>query len=143
MRHRGARRAAGEHAQRALAIALETQQAVLLACAHQIGDRSVLALIEIRLRVAEELLELARWIGTYYCCPIETVMRSMLPQVIRRAEIGWKKQLSVQPRRKIDSDELEKLRKRAPRQAELPSGPAAIDNRSPCKRKWERARAQA
>src|SRR5437762_4203241 len=69
--------------------------------------------------LSEELLELARWIGTYYCCPIETVMRSMLPQVIRRAEIGWKKQLSVQPGRKIDSDELEKLRKRAPRQAEL------------------------
>src|SRR6266704_1574606 len=69
--------------------------------------------------LSEQLLELARWIGTYYCCPIETVMRSMLPQVIRRAEIGWKKQLFVQPARKIDCDALEKLRKRAPRQAEL------------------------
>src|SRR5205823_11579986 len=59
------------------------------------------------------------WISAYYCCPIETVMRSMLPQVIRRAEVGWKKQLFVQPARKIDSDALEKLRKRAPRQAEL------------------------
>jgi primosomal protein N' len=28
--------------------------------------------------LSEQLLELARWIGTYYCCPIETVMRSML-----------------------------------------------------------------
>src|SRR5437773_742619 len=69
--------------------------------------------------VSEQLLELARWISAYYCCPIETVMRSVLPQVIRRAEIGWKKQLFVQPGRKIDNDELEKLRKRAPRQAEL------------------------
>src|SRR5438034_6328848 len=69
--------------------------------------------------VSEQLLELARWISAYYCCPIETVMRSVLPQVIRRAEIGWKKQLFVRPGRKIDSDELEKLRKRAPRQAEL------------------------
>src|SRR6266576_232875 len=69
--------------------------------------------------LSEQLLELARWIGAYYCCPIETVMRSMLPQVIRRAEVGWKKQLFVQPGRKIDNDELEKLRKRAPRQAEL------------------------
>jgi primosomal protein N' (replication factor Y) (superfamily II helicase) len=69
--------------------------------------------------LSEQLLELARWIGVYYCCPIETVMRSMLPQVIRRAEIGWKKQLFVQPGRKIDKNELEKLRKRAPRQAEL------------------------
>src|SRR5205814_6175199 len=41
------------------------------------------------------------------------------PQVIRRAEVGWKKQLFVQIGRKIDDDALEKLRKRAPRQAEL------------------------
>ena len=60
VRHRRARRAAGKHAKGALAIALETQQSILLAGAHQIGDRSVLALIEIRLRVAKELLELAR-----------------------------------------------------------------------------------
>src|SRR5213596_504267 len=69
--------------------------------------------------LSEQLLELGRWIGAYYCCPIETVMRSLLPQVIRRAEVGWKKQLFVQPGRKIDSEALEKLRKRAPRQAEL------------------------
>ncbi|HEY7001214.1 MAG TPA: primosomal protein N' [Candidatus Udaeobacter sp.] len=69
--------------------------------------------------LSEHLLELARWISTYYCCPIEAVMRSLLPQVIRRAEVGWKKQLFVQPGRRIDQIELEKLRKRAPRQAEL------------------------
>src|SRR6266850_3138685 len=69
--------------------------------------------------LSEQLLELARWISAYYCCPIETVMRSMLPQVIRRAEVGWKKQLFVQPARKIDNEEVEKLRRRAPRQAEL------------------------
>src|SRR5439155_9376109 len=56
--------------------------------------------------LSEQLLELARWISGYYCCPIETVMRSMLPQVIRRAEVGWKKQLFVQPGCKIDRDEL-------------------------------------
>ena len=69
--------------------------------------------------LSEQLLELGRWISAYYCCAIETVMRSLLPQVIRRAEVGWKKQLFVQPGRKIDNEELEKLRKRAPRQAEL------------------------
>jgi len=69
--------------------------------------------------LSEQLLELARWMSAYYCCPVETVMRSLLPQVIRRAEVGWKKQLFVQPTRKIDNDELEKLRRRAPRQAEL------------------------
>src|SRR6266540_3112130 len=69
--------------------------------------------------LSEQLLELARWISAYYCCPIETVMRSILPQVIRRAEVGWKKQLFIQPARKIGDEEIEKLRKRAPRQAEL------------------------
>src|SRR6266403_3588852 len=83
------------------------------------GIRLIEAIIGDAPVLSEQLLELGRWIATYYCCPIETVMRSMLPQVIRRAEVGWKKQLFVQPGRKIDNDELEKLRKRAPRQAEL------------------------
>ena len=83
------------------------------------GIRPIEAIIGDAPVLSEQLLELARWIGTYYCCPIETVMRSMLPQVIRRAEVGWKKQLFVQPARNIDQGEIEKLRRRAPRQAEL------------------------
>jgi primosomal protein N' (replication factor Y) len=83
------------------------------------GIRQIEAVIGRAPALSEHLLELARWIGVYYCCPIETVMRSMLPQVIRRAEVGWKKQLFVQPGCKIDSAQLDKLRKRAPRQAEL------------------------
>jgi len=83
------------------------------------GIRPIEAVIGEAPILSEQLLELARWISAYYCCPIETVMRSLLPQVIRRAEVGWKKQLFVRPARKIDNEEIEKLRKRAPRQAEL------------------------
>jgi primosomal protein N' (replication factor Y) len=83
------------------------------------GVRPIEAIIGDAPILSEQLLELARWIGTYYCCPIETVMRSVLPQVIRRAEVGWKKQLFVQPAPNIDEGEFEKLRRRAPRQAEL------------------------
>jgi primosomal protein N' (replication factor Y) (superfamily II helicase) len=89
------------------------------------GIRPIEAVIGDAPVISEPLLELAKWMGDYYCCPLETVMRSLLPQVIRRAEIGWKKQLFVQVGRKIDKSEpdwqkeLEKLRKRAPRQAEL------------------------
>jgi primosomal protein N' (replication factor Y) len=83
------------------------------------GIRLIEAIVGETPTVSEALLELARWISTYYCCPIETVIRSLLPQVIRRAEVGWKKQLFVQPARKIGDEEIEKLRKRAPRQAEL------------------------
>src|SRR5947208_4754869 len=83
------------------------------------GIRTIEAVVGEAPILSEQLLELGRWISAYYCCPIETVMRSLLPQVIRRAEIGWKKQLFVQPGRKIKNEELEKLRRRAPRQAEL------------------------
>src|SRR5919109_218092 len=65
------------------------------------GIRPIEAVVGEAPILSEQLLELGRWISTYYCCPIETVMRSLLPQVIRRAEVGWKKQLFVQPGRKI------------------------------------------
>src|SRR3989475_152541 len=78
--------------------------------------------------LSEQLLELARWMGAYYCCAIETVMRSLLPQVIRRAEVGWKKQLFVQPARNIAEAEFEKLRRRAPRQAELLEAISKLEN---------------
>jgi primosomal protein N' (replication factor Y) (superfamily II helicase) len=83
------------------------------------GLRPIEAVVGDAPALSEQLLELARWISVYYCCPIETVMRSLLPQVIRRAEIGWKKQLFVLPVRTIDKEEIEKLQRRAPRQGEL------------------------
>src|SRR5229473_2752049 len=83
------------------------------------GIRPIEALVGEAPAISESLLELAKWMSAYYCCPLETVMRSLLPQVIRKAKIGWKKQLFVQPARKIDNEEVEKLKKRAPRQAEL------------------------
>src|SRR5205085_8919544 len=83
------------------------------------GIRPIEALVGDAPTLSPTLLELAHWMSAYYCCPLETVMRSLLPQVIRRAEIGWKKQLVIHPPTRIDIDELEKLRKRAPRQAEL------------------------
>src|SRR5437899_6077974 len=76
-------------------------------CSEAKGIRPIEAIIGDAPILSEQLLELARWISAYYCCPIEIVMRSMLPQVIRRAEVGWKKQFFVQPARKIDSAELE------------------------------------
>jgi primosomal protein N' (replication factor Y) len=83
------------------------------------GIRPVEALVGDAPILSEKLIELARWMSAYYCCPIETVMRSLLPQVIRRAEAGWKKQLFVSAAKEIGADEIEKLRRRAPKQAEL------------------------
>ncbi len=62
------------------------------------GVRPIEALVGDGPALNAKLLELARWMAAYYCCSIETVMRSLLPQVIRRAEVGWKKQLFVRAR---------------------------------------------
>ncbi|MFL6516377.1 MAG: primosomal protein N' [Chthoniobacterales bacterium] len=83
------------------------------------GIRPVEAVVGDSPILSTRLLELARWMSGYYCCPIETVIRSLLPQVVRKAQVGWKKQLVVHPSRSVLPEELEALRKRAPRQAEL------------------------
>jgi primosomal protein N' (replication factor Y) len=83
------------------------------------GIRPIEALVGDKPALSAKLVELARWMSTYYCCPIEAVMRSLLPQVIRRAEVGWKKQLFASAAREILAEEIEKLRRRAPKQAEL------------------------
>ncbi|MFL6538406.1 MAG: primosomal protein N', partial [Chthoniobacterales bacterium] len=83
------------------------------------GIRPIDAIIGDRPALSPKLLELARWMSAYYCCPIEAVARTMLPQVIRRAEVSWKKQLFVKPAREIRDEDVEQLRRRAPRQAEL------------------------
>ncbi|MEY2521307.1 MAG: hypothetical protein QOF24_3066 [Verrucomicrobiota bacterium] len=83
------------------------------------GIRPIEAIVGEKPVVSEKLIELARWMSAYYCCPIEAVMRSLLPQVIRRAEVGWKKQLFASAAKEITPDDIEKLRKRAPRQSEL------------------------
>jgi primosomal protein N' (replication factor Y) len=95
------------------------------------GIRPIEALVGEAPAISESLLELAKWMSTYYCCPLETVMRSLLPQVIRRAEVGWKKRLFVQPLTKIDGDKIDNLRKRAPRQAELLEAIAKLEKPMP------------
>ena len=75
-----------------------------------IGDKPILSPV---------LIELARWMADYYCCPVETAMRSVLPQVIRDAEIAHKTQLFARLVRPPTPEELASITKRAPRQGEL------------------------
>ena len=49
------------------------------------GIKPILALLGEKPALSASLIELARWMANYYCCPIETVMRSLLPQVIRQS----------------------------------------------------------
>jgi primosomal protein N' (replication factor Y) (superfamily II helicase) len=95
------------------------------------GIRPIEALVGEAPAISESLLDLAKWMSTYYCCPLETVMRSLLPQVIRHAKVGWKKQLFVQPMTAIDAEKIDNLRKRAPRQAELLDAIAKLEKPMP------------
>jgi len=95
------------------------------------GIRPIEALVGEAPALTPSLLELAHWMSAYYCCPLETVMRSLLPQVIRRAELGWRKQLVIYPPKKIEHDKINNLRKRAPRQAELFDAIAKLEKPMP------------
>jgi len=47
-----------------------------------------------------KILDLAKWISAYYCCSLETTLKSLLPVSVRKEQDGWKKQLFV---RKLDT----------------------------------------
>lgn len=63
------------------------------------------------------LIRIAEWIADYYCCALETALRTVLPQVIRRAEMGHKTQLYARLARPVPEEELAALEKKAPLQA--------------------------
>src|SRR5437870_13439899 len=53
------------------------------------GIRSIEALVGEAPAISASLLELAEWMSAYYCCPLQTVMRSLFPRVSRRAVVRW------------------------------------------------------
>jgi primosomal protein N' (replication factor Y) len=63
------------------------------------------------------LIRLGTWIADYYCCPLEAAMRSILPNVIRKAEVRHRRQLFARLARQVAAEEIEALRARAPLQA--------------------------
>ena len=45
--------------------------------------------------VTPKVLDLARWIAGYYCCPVEIALKSVLPEAVRREDAGWRERLHV------------------------------------------------
>ena len=66
--------------------------------------------------LSDKILELTRWMGRYYCCPVELCVKCALPEVVRKAKISWKERQFARAG-KISDEQLAALRKRAPRQA--------------------------
>lgn len=57
--------------------------------------RSILKVIGGQSLVTPRVLELARWIAGYYCCPVEIALKSVLPESVRKEEDGWRERLFV------------------------------------------------
>jgi primosomal protein N' (replication factor Y) (superfamily II helicase) len=45
--------------------------------------------------VTARVLALARWMASYYCCPLDAALRSVLPEAVRKEDAGWRERLFV------------------------------------------------
>jgi primosomal protein N' (replication factor Y) len=68
--------------------------------------------------LGDKILELTRWMGKYYCCPVELAVKCALPEVVRKTKISWKERQYVK-RGKISPEELAKLRPKTRRVIEI------------------------
>src|SRR5580765_2091582 len=57
--------------------------------------RPILKVIGRQSLVTPRVLQLARWIADYYCCPLEIALKSVLPDAVRKEQEGWRERLFV------------------------------------------------
>jgi primosomal protein N' (replication factor Y) len=72
--------------------------------------KSIIKVIGAQTLVTPKVLQLARWIGEYYCCAPEIALKSVLPEAVRKEQSGWRERLFV--RALPFAGELPKLPKR-------------------------------
>ncbi len=57
--------------------------------------KAILKVIGTQSLVTPKVLQLARWIGEYYCCAPETALKAVLPEAVRQEESGFRERLFV------------------------------------------------
>jgi len=72
--------------------------------------KPIIKVIGAQTLVTPKVLKLARWIADYYCCAPEIALKSVLPEVVRKEQSGWRERLFV--RALPVAGELPKLPKR-------------------------------
>ncbi len=82
------------------------------------GVRDVAVLLDERPMIRPALLDLATWISDYYCCSLETAVRGVLPVAVRDGKVVAKTQNAVRLLRELASEEIDRISKKAPRQAD-------------------------
>ncbi len=65
------------------------------------------------------LIKLAHWLADYYVCPVHQVLRTMLPQAVRAKPESFLTDSHLKLAKALNTEELDKLRKKAPMQARL------------------------
>lgn len=83
------------------------------------GLRDLGGLIHDRPILTPTLIKLATWMADYYCTSRETVLRAMLPESVRAEEPPFRVRKAIRIIAKPSDEEVEKLQRRAPRQAEI------------------------
>jgi len=68
--------------------------------------------------LAPDLLELARWMATYYAAPLDLIIETMIPVAVRRG-MGIKQEKRLAIARTATAEERATLERRAPGQAKL------------------------
>lgn len=81
--------------------------------------RPLAALLHPKPLVPSALLDLAGWMAEYYACRLEVVVRGMIPEMIRTGSSGFKTRKAVRLKKEITAEELEAMRRKAPRQAAI------------------------
>jgi len=72
--------------------------------------KPIIKVIGAQTLVTPKVLKLARWIADYYCCAPEIALKSVLPEVVRKEQSGWRERLFV--RALAFTGEMPKLPKR-------------------------------
>ncbi len=83
------------------------------------GIRSLVSLVGEETSLPPTMLRLAHWMADYYCAPIASVMRSMLPPMLRGETIAGRKVRMVSLARRIEPEELQRIEKSAPKQGAI------------------------
>lgn len=81
------------------------------------GLKRIAEVLSVKALINPLLIDLGRWVASYYCCPLHVALRAILPQVVRNAEVKEKRLLFARLDQKPDAAALEQLAKRAPKQA--------------------------
>lgn len=83
------------------------------------GIRPIEGLVGEDASLSPLMMKLAEWMASYYCAPMASVMRSMLPPMLRGEKVPAKTVRMVRPGKRPSAADVEALGTRAPKQQAL------------------------